>query len=193
MSTKTTFKRVALVAVAALGFGVLTSVAPANAALPTTTHTIARLALTSAAKTVAFGESASSTFTLGASANTAATNNAAVSVAVTTKPTGSLVTVTSNDGVGTTKIASGTDAAATLTSSTVGTNAARKVLKPYGVDIHSLRHTYAYLLKQQGVHVTTAQRLLGHSDPRVTMGIYTQVLDNEIDDVGLLLAKAAGF
>jgi integrase len=69
----------------------------------------------------------------------------------------------------------------------------RKVLKPYGVDIHSLRHTYAYLLKQQGVHVTTAQRLLGHSDPRVTMGIYTQVLDNEIDDVGLLLQKIAGF
>lgn len=69
----------------------------------------------------------------------------------------------------------------------------RKVLKPYGVDIHSLRHTYAYLLKQQGVHVTTAQRLLGHSDPRVTMSIYTQVLDNEIDDVGLLLSKAASF
>jgi len=69
----------------------------------------------------------------------------------------------------------------------------RKVLKPYGVDIHSLRHTYAYLLKQQGVHVTTAQRLLGHSDPRVTMAVYTQVLDNEIDDVGLLLSKAAGF
>ena len=68
-----------------------------------------------------------------------------------------------------------------------------KVLKPYGVDIHSLRHTYAYLLKQQGVHVTTAQRLLGHSDPRVTMNVYTQVLDNEIDDVGLLLSKAAGF
>jgi integrase len=69
----------------------------------------------------------------------------------------------------------------------------RRVLKPYGVDIHSLRHTYAYLLKQQGVHVTTAQRLLGHSDPRVTMNVYTQVLDNEIDDVGLLLSKAAGF
>ncbi len=69
----------------------------------------------------------------------------------------------------------------------------RKVLKPYGVDIHSLRHTYAYLLKQQGVHVTTAQRLLGHSDPRVTMNVYTQVLDNEIDDVGILLSKAAGF
>ena len=66
-------------------------------------------------------------------------------------------------------------------------------LMTYGVDIHSLRHTYAYLLKQQGVHVTTAQRLLGHSDPRATMGIYTQVLDNEIDDVGILLSKAAGY
>lgn len=66
----------------------------------------------------------------------------------------------------------------------------RKVLKPYGVTIHSLRHTYAYLLKQQGIHVTTAQRLLGHSDPRITMGIYTQVLDSEIDEAGLILAKS---
>lgn len=63
----------------------------------------------------------------------------------------------------------------------------RKVLKPYGVDIHSLRHTYAYLLKQQGIHVTTAQRLLGHSDSRITMNIYTQVLDEEIDSAGALL------
>jgi trimeric autotransporter adhesin len=36
MSTKTTFKRIALVAVAALGFGVLTSVAPATAVGPST-------------------------------------------------------------------------------------------------------------------------------------------------------------
>ena len=63
----------------------------------------------------------------------------------------------------------------------------RKVLQPYGVTIHSLRHSFAYLLKQQGVHVTTAQRLLGHSDPRVTLAIYTQVLDNEIDEVGTLI------
>jgi integrase len=67
--------------------------------------------------------------------------------------------------------------------------ALRRVLAPYGVHIHSLRHTYAYMLKAQGVHVTTAQRLLGHSDPRVTMDVYTRVLDNEIDDVGDLLGK----
>jgi site-specific recombinase XerD len=52
------------------------------------------------------------------------------------------------------------------------------------------RHSYAYLLKQQGVHVTTAQRLLGHSDPRVTLNIYTQVLDSEIDEAGEILRKA---
>ena len=63
----------------------------------------------------------------------------------------------------------------------------RSVLDPYGVCIHSLRHTYAYLLKQQGIHVTTAQRLLGHSDSRITLNIYTQVLDEEIDSAGVLL------
>jgi integrase len=63
----------------------------------------------------------------------------------------------------------------------------RVVLDPYGVCIHSLRHTYAYLLKQQGIHVTTAQRLLGHSDSRITLNIYTQVLDEEIDNAGALL------
>jgi hypothetical protein len=40
MSTKTTFKRIALVAVAALGFGVLTSVAPASATAGAGTFTI---------------------------------------------------------------------------------------------------------------------------------------------------------
>jgi integrase len=63
----------------------------------------------------------------------------------------------------------------------------RNVLDPYGVCIHSLRHTYAYLLKQQGIHVTTAQKLLGHSDSRITLNIYTQVLDEEIDSAGILL------
>ena len=40
MSTKTTFKRVALVAVASMGFGVLTAVAPATAAPQTATSIV---------------------------------------------------------------------------------------------------------------------------------------------------------
>ena len=63
----------------------------------------------------------------------------------------------------------------------------RKVLQPHGITIHSLRHTYAYILKRQGIHVTTAQKLLGHSDPKVTLAVYTQVLDMEIDEAGEIL------
>jgi integrase len=69
--------------------------------------------------------------------------------------------------------------------------ALRLKLEPYGVGIHSLRHTYAYILKSQGVHVTTAQKLLGHSDPRVTMAVYTAVIDSEIDKTGTLLRSLA--
>jgi integrase len=68
----------------------------------------------------------------------------------------------------------------------------RKVLDPHGIHIHSLRHTYAYILKSQGIHVTTAQKLMGHSDPKVTMAIYTRVLDNEIDNAGTILRRLAG-
>lgn len=63
-----------------------------------------------------------------------------------------------------------------------------KELRPYGVTVHSLRKTYAYMLKQANVHVTTAAKLLGHANPMVTMKIYTLVLDNEIEKTGASLA-----
>ena len=56
-----------------------------------------------------------------------------------------------------------------------------------GVTVHSLRRSYAYLLKSQNIHVTTAQRLLGHSDPLLTLKIYTGVRDDEIDKAGEIL------
>ena len=63
----------------------------------------------------------------------------------------------------------------------------RLAANKHGVTVHSFRRTYAYLLKTKGVHVTTAQRLLGHSDPIMTLKIYTSVLDNEVEDAGILL------
>ena len=60
-------------------------------------------------------------------------------------------------------------------------------LAPHGVTIHSLRKTYAYFLKTNDVHVTTAAKFLGHSDPMVTLKIYTLVRDGEIDEVGARL------
>ena len=62
-----------------------------------------------------------------------------------------------------------------------------KTLTAHGVTIHSLRKTYAYFLKTNDVHVTTAAKFLGHSDPMVTLKIYTLVRDNEIDDIGIRL------
>ena len=65
----------------------------------------------------------------------------------------------------------------------------QKCANKHGITVHSLRRTYAYLLKTQGVHVTTAQKLLGHSDPLMTLKVYTSVLDSEIDEAGEKLLK----
>lgn len=75
MSTKTTFKRIALVAVAALGLGVL-SVAPSSAATTVIDET---LTLSAASATVAIGETASVTIT-NTFTNTVASETSAVVV-----------------------------------------------------------------------------------------------------------------
>ena len=59
-----------------------------------------------------------------------------------------------------------------------------KALEPHEVTIHSLRKTYAYFLKSNNVHVTTAAKFMGHSNPLVTLKIYTLVRDDEINLVG---------
>jgi integrase len=41
------------------------------------------------------------------------------------------------------------------------------------ITFHTLRHGFASALARQGVHPRVAQRLLGHSDPRLTMAIYS--------------------
>ena len=68
-------------------------------------------------------------------------------------------------------------------------NTIAKKLSPYGVTVHSLRKTYAYMLKSADVHVTTASKLMGHSNPLITMKIYTAVLDNEIEKSGAALTQ----
>jgi integrase len=65
-------------------------------------------------------------------------------------------------------------------------------LKPYGVTIHSLRKTYAYNLKKSNVHVTTAQKFMGHSSPMVTLGIYTGFRDEEINESAIAIRQTLG-
>ena len=63
-----------------------------------------------------------------------------------------------------------------------GTDATRskpKVIAMQPFTPHQLRHTYATLLYSAGVDMLTAQKLLGHSDIKVTMGIYTHLEDQK--------------
>ena len=50
-----------------------------------------------------------------------------------------------------------------------------------GFTFHSLRHTFATTLAAKGVHPSTAQKMLGHSDIRMTLAIYTHATDDMQD------------
>jgi hypothetical protein len=93
MSTKTTFKRVALVAVAALGFGTLTSVAPATATdAPYTFGTIVSTpAVTNSAVTIAVPGTLAATVATG--------DTVTISATLIAKPTGATGTLNVADVV----------------------------------------------------------------------------------------------
>ena len=42
------------------------------------------------------------------------------------------------------------------------------------IDFHALRNTFATLLAQEGVSLTLAQKLMRHSDPKLTASIYLE-------------------
>ena len=88
MSTKTTFKRVALVAVAALGLGVLSSVAPATAANPQTPTAISF----GSAANLRAGVAGSVTVTFALPSGTAIGDSVTVLARVTSAPTTSFAT-----------------------------------------------------------------------------------------------------
>lgn len=50
------------------------------------------------------------------------------------------------------------------------------------VSPHEIRHGYATALHEAGVDYKTAQKLLGHAQLSTTMDVYTDILDNTIQD-----------
>ena len=52
---------------------------------------------------------------------------------------------------------------------------------------HDLRHTAATLAIKQGVPVPTVSKMLGHSDPAMTLRRYAHVLDEMRDDAALAM------
>jgi integrase len=57
------------------------------------------------------------------------------------------------------------------------------------VDVHSLRHTFATLLARGGVSPTVAQKLMRHSDIRLTINTYTHL---ELADTAGAVAGLVG-
>lgn len=55
--------------------------------------------------------------------------------------------------------------------------AAAKVETPYR--IHDLRHTFVSRLIESGADPKTASDLAGHTDPRMTLGLYTHTRDEQ--------------
>jgi integrase/recombinase XerC len=62
------------------------------------------------------------------------------------------------------------------------------------VDFHSLRGTLASSLRDLGVHPTTTQALMRHTDPKLTANVYTTVWDTNtreaVTKLGAALARA---
>jgi integrase len=59
-----------------------------------------------------------------------------------------------------------------------------------GFTFHSLRHTFATTLATRNVNPATAQKMLGHSDVRMTLAIYTHATDSMQDSATAKLEEA---
>lgn len=51
----------------------------------------------------------------------------------------------------------------------------RKDYGMQGYTLHELRHTFLTLAAEKGVHPSVMQKLAGHKNPNITLGIYTHV------------------
>ncbi len=55
---------------------------------------------------------------------------------------------------------------------------------------HDLRHTAASLAVQSGAHVKTIQRMLGHSSAAMTLDVYSDLFDSDLDSISAALDSA---
>jgi Phage integrase family len=52
---------------------------------------------------------------------------------------------------------------------------------------HDLRHTCASLAVSSGANVLAVSRMLGHKDPSITLRIYADLFDSDLDAVAVSL------
>jgi integrase len=57
--------------------------------------------------------------------------------------------------------------------------------------IHDLRHTTASLTVSAGANVKAVQRMLGHASAAMTLDVYADLFNDDLDDVAHRLDEAA--
>lgn len=60
-----------------------------------------------------------------------------------------------------------------------------------GLTPHELRHTAASLAVSAGANVKAVQRMLGHASAAVTLDVYADLFDDDLDSVATALNLAA--
>ena len=61
---------------------------------------------------------------------------------------------------------------------------------PDDLTIHDLRHTAASLAIASGANVKAVQRMLGHASAAMTLDVYADLFDDDLDSVSLALHEA---
>ncbi|HET7306001.1 MAG TPA: tyrosine-type recombinase/integrase, partial [Segeticoccus sp.] len=59
-----------------------------------------------------------------------------------------------------------------------------------GLTPHELRHTAASMAVSAGASVLALQRMLGHDKPSTTLDVYSDLFDEDLDDVAHRLSEA---
>ena len=62
---------------------------------------------------------------------------------------------------------------------------------PVSIEMHDLRHTFATLIYDAGVDIKTAQAMLGHANPQITLRIYTHLSEARKKAAVQAMLKAA--
>jgi integrase len=58
------------------------------------------------------------------------------------------------------------------------------------ITFHSLRHTHASQLIDAGVDVVTIRKRLGHSSPKITLGVYAHLFSNNDESAAQTVNEA---
>ncbi len=72
----------------------------------------------------------------------------------------------------------------------MGDRAAVERAKVQRITPPSLRHTAASMAVSTGANVLAVSRMLGHENPQMTLTIYADLFDSDLDKVGAALDRA---